>query len=117
MIREYTIQAVFVTLHSAVVIGGGMCTATAMKVMGLANIGPEVDFPLWFVRNWGFLLIVISLIWAVWTISLERSRRDEFTKRHSLITGLIVLAGLAGFFLITTINAGSTLLQVERLAT
>jgi hypothetical protein len=111
MIREYTIQCVFVTLHSAVIMGGSMCTATMLKVMGRAGIGPGDNFTLWFVRNWGFALILISLLWAGWTISLERSRCDEFSKRNTVITGLVVLFGLAGFLVLTTIKAGSSLIR------
>ena len=82
-----------------------------LKVMGRSEIGPGDNLTLWFVRNWGFLLILISLLWAVWTISLERSRSDEFSKRNTVITGLILFGGLAGFLFLTTIQAGSSLIQ------
>lgn len=88
-----------------------MFTATTLKVMGRSDIGPGDSFSIWFVRNWGFLLIGLSLIWALWTIWSERCHYDRFSKRHTVITGLLVLGGLAGFLFLTTIKAGSSLIQ------
>ena len=94
-IHEYSIQTVFALLDSALIIGGSMFTAAAMKVGGY----PDPDriwppFPV-FVRNWGFLLILIPAIWVVWTIWAENNRRESFGKKWTFLTGIVVFAGLA----------------------
>lgn len=110
MIRDYTIQSVFVTLHAAVIIGGSMCTATTLKVMGRSDVGPQDNFGFWFVRNWGFLIVVIPLAWAITTIYLERLNNEWSSKRFTVITGLLLLVGLAVFFFSITVHAGTSMI-------
>ncbi len=93
-IREFVIQSVFAVLHSALIIGGSITTAALMKARGYPD--PNQFWHPWalFVRNWGFLLILISGVWVVGTIWLERNRSSDFSSRWTIVTGLLVFAGL-----------------------
>ena len=89
-----------------------MFTAMSLKIMERSNIGPSDSFCLWFVRNWGFLILIVPLVWALSTIRLERRHYDCFSKRTTFMTGLILLIILALFFIVTTALAGTSLIQV-----
>ncbi len=113
MNQEFKIQSIFVTLHAAIIIGGSMFTAMALKMMDRSDIGPGNSFCLWFVRNWGFFILIVPLLWALSTISLERRHYDWFSKRFTIVSGLILLSVLAYFFTVTTGMAGSSLIRLK----
>ena len=103
LIREHTIQTVFAVLGSTLIVGGSLMTAKLMKARGF----PDPDqfwhpFAL-FVRNWGFFLILIPGAWVAWSIWLEDNPRIHFTRRWTLVTGMLLLAGLAWLMFVAVI--------------
>lgn len=96
--RQYTAQSVLVVLQSALIIGGSLTTASLMKLRGYPD-PRQFWHPLTlFVREWGFLLILIPGLWVCWTIWCEHQREYSFSKRSTIGTGLLLLALLAFFF-------------------
>lgn len=72
VLREHGIQSVLTVLQATVVVAGSMCTATVLKAFGY----PE-EHRIWpafsvFVRNWGFVFLIVPAFWAVTTLWLER---------------------------------------------
>ena len=110
---EYTVQGILACLQSLVIIGGCLFTAVALKVRGYPDKFTELPLWLAFVRNWGFLLILIPLAWVCSTIWLERNRSDEFSKRWTIVTGIVVAVALGIFLFACISSAGSSLIKSE----
>jgi hypothetical protein len=105
IVREYALQSIFFIVHSVVIMGGSMFTATFLKVRGY----PEAD-RVWhwlpvFVRNWGFTLILFPAGWVFATIWLERHRPDQFSKSETILTGILLLGGLGYFMMRVVLRA------------
>lgn len=94
-LREHSIQSVFAALDSMLIIGGSLMTAALMKARGFPDPNQFWHPFALFVRGWGFLLILIPGIWVVWSVWSESNPRFDFTRRWTIVTGLIVFAGLA----------------------
>lgn len=103
-IREYTPQSVLASLQSVVVIAGSMFTGAALKLMGYPEARVHWPTASVFVRNWGLLLVLIPAAWVVGSIWLERNRADWFSKRWTIVSGVLVLFCLTYFLYGTTIR-------------
>ena len=110
---EYRIQGIFGALHSALIVGGCMMVATVLKVRGYPEKFTELSFQVAFVRNWGFLLILIPLAWVIITIWMERHRAAWFSKRWTIASGVGVGVALGWYLLGTMARAGSVLINVS----
>jgi len=91
IVRDYAMQSIFAAAHSVVIVAGAMLTAATPRMRGGDGGGPWLAL---FVRDWGFLLISIPAAWVIATLWLERHRADWFTKRWTILSGVLVLAGL-----------------------
>lgn len=104
-LQDYTIQTVLATMQSTVIVSGIMATGAMLKARGY----PDFDFPIspqvWFVRHWGLSLLIIPSAWVFVTVWLEARREGEFTKRWSIITGVVVLGILVVFLSHTAMMA------------
>lgn len=104
--ENHRLQTIFVLLQVGVIMAGSLTTGAMMKVMGYQEgIRVDVLLLLLFVRDWGFLLILIPLAWTFLTITLEQ-RAYWYSKRWTIGSGLLVLAGLA--WLLVYAFGGST---------
>ena len=115
-ISEFAAQSVFAVLQSALIVGGSLTTAALMKARGFPDSSQFWHPFALFVRSWGFLLILIPGIWVVGTIWLERSRSLDFTTRWTVISGLLVSAGLVLLMAISVLlgsGAGTLIQSVE----
>jgi hypothetical protein len=110
-LQQYRIQTIFALLQSGVILGGSLLTGAIMKSMELAAQMEETPITLRFIRDWGFLLILVPLAWIALTIRLERVC-DWHTKRWTFISGLCLLAALAWFMALMIARAGSTTINV-----
>lgn len=112
--QEYRIQSVFVALHATLIVGGWLATATMMRAAGY----PDENL-VWrplslFVRNWGFVLILLPGIWAAGSIWLENHRAELFSKRWTIVSGVALFAALAWILLAAVVGGFSMpLLQVN----
>ncbi|MEK7948864.1 hypothetical protein [Luteolibacter soli] len=109
---EFRVQAVLAALQSGIVIAGSLLTATILKARGYPETFSVLPLKLSFVRNWGFLLILLPLVWALATIWLERRQPDWFSKRWTVGTGVLLAAWLGWFLFTAMARAGSSLIQV-----
>ncbi|MBB5352064.1 hypothetical protein HNR46_002305 [Haloferula luteola] len=108
---EYRIQGILGSLHAPLIVGGCLSTGAILKVRGYPDEFTELPLRLAFVRNWGFLLILIPLGWVVLTIWLERHQAIWFSKRWTVATGIAV-GGMMGWYLLgTLVLAGSSIIQ------
>lgn len=105
-LREASIQTVFASLDGLLIMIGSLTTAVVMKANGFPGPG-KVWHPLsLFVRDWGFLLILIPGLWAVGSVWMEKHPRFPFTRRWTMVTGILLSAGLA-WLLVVAILLGS----------
>ena len=105
IVREYAMQSIFAAAQSVVIVAGSMFTATVLKVRGFPEARSEWPMLAVFVREWGFTLMLIPAAWVLGTIWLERHRADWFTKRWTILSGVILVAALCGLMAYATVSA------------
>ena len=66
--EEYRLQGILGLLQSVLIVAGCMGVGVALKVRGYPDAFSEIPGHLFFVRNWGFLLILLPLMWSLGTI-------------------------------------------------
>jgi len=110
---EYRMQTVLALLQAGTVVFGSFLVGLVLKSMGYAERFDELPLLYRFIRNWGFMLILIPLAWTVATIWMER-HEAWFSKRWTLVSGLALLGALAFWMVILAAKAGSTLISTMR---
>lgn len=111
--NSYRIQTILGHFHAGIIAFGFLLTGIVLKAMGYPDRFQHLPFKLLFVSNWGFLLIVISLIWVGGTIWLERNQAWH-TKRWTLVSGLFLAAFLVVLMSRVVGLAGSSLIRVAQ---
>lgn len=81
-----------------------------LKVLGDSEM-QELPWILVFVRNWGFLLLVLPFAWVVMTIWME-FHHTWYSKRYTILSGLLLMASLISFFIYMAARAGSILMSM-----
>jgi hypothetical protein len=94
IVRDNAMQSIFAAAQSVVIVAGSLLTAATPRMRG--GEGPWLPV---FVRDWGFLLLLVPAVWVVGTIWLERHRSDWFTKRWTILSGLLVLLSLVSLMI------------------
>lgn len=112
-LREHSIQATFAALDSALIIGGSLLTAALMKARGFPDPNQFWHPFALFVREWGFLLILIPGLWVGASVWLESHPRIDFTSRWTIFTGVLVFAGLVWLMLVAVMlgSGAGTIIQ------
>lgn len=96
--REYAVQAAIAALQCAVIQVGTLISTILLRSAGYPD--PAVDWP-WLpvmIREWGPLAFAIPGAWVIATILLERRDAGAFTKRWTIVSGLLVAFLLAGVY-------------------
>ena len=84
-----------------VVLGGCGLAAISIKIFADGyGARPMPGFPL-FMRDWGFVFLVVPAAWVMGTVWLERNPRNAMTKTGTIGTGVLVLIGL-GFLVLAS---------------
>ena len=104
--RQQTVLGLF---QAGAILVGSFLTGAIMKGMG--GDGQEIPFLLLFVRNWGFSLIIIPFAWVLSTVWMER-HHAWYSKRHTLLSGLLLLGLLCWFLIYAAVRAGSVLVRM-----
>ena len=119
MIRlsEFTPQTVIGSMQSVVVVGGTLATSMGLKIGGYPDarsVWPPASV---FVRESGFLLLLIPAIWVLATVALELRCPDWFSKRWTIGSGVVLLLILVSYLTMTaaagTGMAGSIISNAE----
>lgn len=96
--REYAVQTAIAALQCAVIQVGTLVSTILLRSAGYPD--PAVDWP-WLpvlIREWGPLAFAIPGAWVIATILLERRDAGAFTRRWTVVSGLLVAAGLAAIY-------------------
>lgn len=96
--REYAVQTAIAALQCAVIQVGTLVSTILLRSAGYPD--PAVDWP-WLpvlIREWGPLAFAIPGAWVIATILLERRDAGAFTRRWTVVSGLLVAALLAGVY-------------------
>lgn len=91
-------------------------TAALMKARGFPDSNQFWHPLALFVREWGFLFILIPGLWVAGTVWLESNPRFDFTSRWTMVTGVLVFVGLAWLMFVSVIlgsGAGRIIQSVE----
>ena len=111
-LREHGIQSVLAVLQATVVVAGSMCTATMLKALGYPESRETWSLLSVFVQNWGFAILIVPASWVLVTLWLEHHQQHWFSKRWTLVTGLMVCAALVLLFFASTVGPTSVLITV-----
>ncbi len=109
-LNEYRMQTILTLLQAGAIVFGSFMVGVTLKTMGYPDRFQELPLLYLFVRNWGFMLIVIPLVWAGATIWMER-HENWFTKRWTLVSGLALFVSIVFWMVIMAGRAGSTLIS------
>ena len=96
--REYAVQTALAALQCAVIQVGTLISTILLRSAGYPD--PAVDWP-WLpvmIREWGPLAFAIPGVWVTATILLERRDAGTFTKRWTIVSGLLLAVLLAGVY-------------------
>jgi hypothetical protein len=102
--REYAVQAAIAALQCAVIQVGTLVSTILLRSAGYPD--PAVDWP-WLpvlIREWGPLAFGIPGAWVIATILLERRDAGTFTMRWTVVSGLLVAAGLAAIYTMASLS-------------
>lgn len=89
IVRDHAMQSIFAAAQSVVIVAGSMLVAATPRMR--SGDGPWLPV---LVRDWGFLLLLIPAAWVIVTLWLERHRSDWFTKRWTILSGVLLLTTL-----------------------
>ena len=98
--REYAVQTALAALQCAVIQIGTLISTILLRSAGYPD--PAVDWP-WLpvmIREWGPLAFAIPGAWVIATILLERRDAGAFTKRWTVVSGLVVALLLAAVYVL-----------------
>ena len=98
--REYAVQSALAALQCAVIQIGTLISTILLRSAGYPD--PAVDWP-WLpvmIREWGPLAFAIPGVWVIATILLERRDAGAFTKRWTVVSGLVVALLLVAVYVL-----------------
>jgi len=93
---EYRTQTILAILQSLLILAGSLIGPAMSGASGVSD--DVLPLSIVLVKNWGFLFVVIPLIWALGTIRLEARSDHWFTRRWTIVSGVLLLVGLFYFF-------------------
>ena len=105
--RQQTVIGLF---QAGAIVVGSFLTGAIMKGKGYSD-DQEISFLVLFVRNWGFSLIIIPFAWVLATVWMER-HHTWYSKRYTLLSGLLLLGLLCWFLIYVAARAGSVLVRM-----
>lgn len=110
LVDQYRTQTILATFQVGTILVGSIGIGAILKGMGLSDIR-EIFWLVIFVHNWGFILILIPVMWVLTTIWLEL-HQSWYSKRLTLVTGLLLLGSLVWFFILVAARASSVLMRM-----
>lgn len=83
----------------ATVIIGVFMTRMAFALNGYPTEELEWNYKALLVRNWGFLVLMVPAFWTWFVIRAENKSSGIWSRRWTIISGLLTLLALAALFL------------------
>jgi hypothetical protein len=110
-IREYAVQGALAAAQCAVIQVGSIVSTVLLRSAGYPD--SERDWPVLpaLIREWGPLAFGIPAAWVIATIILEQQRPDRFSKRETIITGVLVAGFLVLIYTVASLQAWHLLPQ------
>lgn len=109
LLDAYRVQTILGLLQAGVVVAGSLIVGSIVKAMGFQE-GMEMTIEVHLVRHWGFVLLLLPILWVGITVRWERV--GCMGRRHTLISGMLLLAGLSGFLILVAARAASVLVSL-----
>ena len=110
LVEQHRTQTILGLIHVGTILFGSIGVGVILKAMGYSD-GQEMAPLIVFVRNWGFILILIPVFWVLATIWMEL-HHSWHSKRVTLVSGVLLLAGLIWFFVLMAARASSILVHM-----
>ena len=110
MMEQYRTQTILALFHVGTILVGTIGIGAVLKTSGFSE-GQEMSRLAIAVRNWGFALVMVPVAWDFVTIRME-IHRWWHSKRITLVSGLLLWAALAWFFLHVAARANSILVRM-----
>ncbi|MFC7339662.1 hypothetical protein ACFQY0_20930 [Haloferula chungangensis] len=82
-------------LQVVAIIGGVFLTRAVFMVYGYPNNGVDFGTVPTLIRNFGFLLLAVPVLWTILSVWLEERPEGFWTRRWTIITGVVILGILA----------------------
>jgi hypothetical protein len=104
-LREYAVQGALAAAQCAVIQVGSIVSVVLLRSAGYPD--PSRDWPVLpaFIREWGPVAFAIPGAWVIATILLEQQRPDRFSKRETLITGVLLAGLLVLIYVVASLQA------------
>ena len=113
-LRQYAVQTAVAALQCAVIQAGTIISTVLLRSAGYPDESRDWPaLPAW-VREWGPLAFAIPALWVAGTILLERHRSEWFSKRWTLVSGLLLAGGLLLLYIVASLQAWRLLPHVAR---
>jgi hypothetical protein len=104
-LREYAVQGAVAALQCAVIQVGTIVSTVLLRSAGYPDESRTWPALPAFIREWGPLAFAVPAAWVIATILLEQNRSEWFTKRWTLVSGLMVALGLVAIYLVASLQS------------
>jgi hypothetical protein len=103
-LQKYAVQAALAAVQCAVIQVGTIVSTVVIRSAGYPDDSRSWPLLPVLIREWGPLAFAIPAAWVIATIVLEQQRPDGFTKRWTFSTGVLVAVGLAGIYVVASLQ-------------
>jgi hypothetical protein len=110
LVDQHRTQTILALFQVGTILVGSIGIGAILKAMGFSDI-QEMSWLVIFVRNWGFILVLIPVVWVLMTIWMEL-HQSWYSKRLTLVSGLLLLGSLVWFFILVAARASSVLIRM-----
>jgi len=104
-IREYAVQGALAAAQCAVIQVGSIVSVVLLRSAGYPDLNRDWPALPAFIREWGPVAFVIPGAWVIATILLEQQRPYAFSKRETLISGVLLAGLLVVVYVIASLQA------------
>lgn len=109
-LEQHRTQTILALFQVGTILVGSIGVGWLLKAFGYSD-GNQMFWLVIFVRNWGFSLALIPVIWVLSSLWME-VHHSWHSRRVTLITGILLWAALVWFFLHIAARACSILFRM-----
>lgn len=98
-LREYASQTVIASLQVVAVVWGVLGVTAILNTITYGGAAWVFKGSMaTFIKGWGFVFLLVPVAWVLGTVGAE-NRVEWFSKRWTIVTGIILFLALIYFFL------------------